>query len=422
MPVKDQVGFSAILPGKVSVRFRTRCCSGTTSPPDAWTVEVDTPAAASLPSLGGSPATTVVEDSAFAIFNGGSTPVNSSTLTDLANAIAAELCLWRENQGDHVFAGIVAPEMNAQNDEVEWQIDDDGCRTTFSSGPFVQEADRLMHHDPTGWCEVPCDAIELYGADMAIVGQNVRIPTYSAWLDDDYSPPRIRTKRKSQTDIRACCGQRAFAFVVRGCWEDPLPGATVSVTGPGGFSGTYTTDASGSVTVNINAYPDGLYTAVVNKPRFQQGTVSFLYPGGGPINNGRVKLLPLSGYYCSCCRWQVIPPQLQMTVSWGPSVTLTVVSSPGALTTEGVTYKGFAEYQGRPYEFGLSVGATSPGAPNGACGVGYRDMADSSIFQLGTYSDFAIIDSLEPFIAHAAIFPVPYTFPKQPGTALVVEL
>lgn len=207
MPVKDQVGFSAMIPGKVSVRFRTRCCSGTTPPPDVWTVEVDAPDAASLPSLGGSPAETVIDESAVAIFNGGSTPVNSSTLTDLATAIAADLCLWRENQGDHVFAGIVAPEMNAQNDEVEWQIDDEGCRTTFSSGPFVQEADRLMHHDPTGWCEVPCDAIELYGADMAIVGQNVRIPTYSAWLDDDYSPPRIKTKRKSQTDFKACCDQ-----------------------------------------------------------------------------------------------------------------------------------------------------------------------------------------------------------------------
>lgn len=404
-----------MIPGKVSVRFRTRCCSGTTPLPDVWTVDVDAPDAASLPALGGSPAETVIDESAFAIFNGGSAPVNSSTLTDLAKAITADLCLWRENQGDHIFVGIVAPEMNALSDEVEWIIDDDACRTTFSSGPFVQECDRLMHHDPTGWCEVPCDAIELYGADMTIVGGNVRIPTYSAWVDDDYSPPRIRTKRKSQTDFRACCGQRALAFIVRGCWEDPLPGATATVTGPGSFSGTYTTDASGSFTIDINSYPDGLYTAVVSKPRFQQATVSATYPPGSPINNGRVKLLPLSNYYCNPCRrWQVIPPQLQMTVSWGPSVTLTV--NPGAagpFTTEGVNWTGVASFDGRPYQFGIGY--------NGSiCEISYYDMAGGPFGS--TFNFSGIINSLEPFIANCPFFPIPYTLPQQPGTALIVEI
>lgn len=194
-----------MLPSKVSVRFRTRCCSGATPPPSHWEVEVDAPPTADL-TLGGSPAKVVVEDAAWAVFSGGSDPINKEALTVLAKAIARETCVWRENQGDHVFSGVVAPEMNAQNDEVEWLMDDESCRTTFSSGSFVQECDRLMHHDPAPWCEVPCDAVEVYGSDMSIVDGKVRIPTYSVWLDDDFSPPRIRTRRKSQFDFRGCCG------------------------------------------------------------------------------------------------------------------------------------------------------------------------------------------------------------------------
>jgi len=218
MPVNLR-GFSSLLPEKVTVQYRTRCCSGVTSPPNDYQVSVtprDVDFAAYKPHIGA----VLVHDSAYAIFNGGDTPINADRLKTLSQNIARDLFEWRSNQGDKVYAGIVAPEMTALDDCIEWQMDDTSCSTTQSSGPYIQEADRLLHHDPTGFCKVPCDAELIYGGTMSIVGDKVRVPIYAAYLDDDKVPPEIKFDLQAYTNLRACCGDSPN---VSGCLSCSVP-------------------------------------------------------------------------------------------------------------------------------------------------------------------------------------------------------
>ena len=114
-------------------------------------------------------------------------------------------------------------------------------------------------------------------------------------------------------------------FYVGGCNELALPGASVSITGPGG-GGSGTTDASGHA--GPLALTNGTYTWNASAPRFvsQTGTCTISGCTGGCMIS--ITLLPATGYVCfgSGCAYPY-KTTMYLTLPVG-SVTMTYSGGP----------------------------------------------------------------------------------------------
>ena len=118
------------------------------------------------------------------------------------------------------------------------------------------------------------------------------------------------------------CSTGTLVFTVTGCSGAALSGATVSVTGPGGFSASGTTNGSGQVTFSVAGYPAGSYPwTVTYSPNFASSsgtkTVSC-----NVTNSVSVSLSPASGYTClsGCCGNIPMKNNLFLTTPFGTTV------------------------------------------------------------------------------------------------------
>lgn len=122
------------------------------------------------------------------------------------------------------------------------------------------------------------------------------------------------------------CTTGTLVFTVTGCGVNQS-GATVTVTGPGGFSASGTTDSLGQVTFSIVGYPSGSYSWTVSKsPRFvtQSGTKSVLCSS---VNTQLVILGASTGYRCATCCGIPIKENLWLTTPFGQTVAFNFVTS-----------------------------------------------------------------------------------------------
>lgn len=122
------------------------------------------------------------------------------------------------------------------------------------------------------------------------------------------------------------CSVGSLPFNVKGCNGSNLAGATVSVTGPGGYAQLGTTDASGNITFSIIGYPSGTYSYSVSYTGFT--TVS-----GSRIatctTNGTVSitLTPDATHACMTCCPKAYPRSITFTSPFGTGATATYTGS-----------------------------------------------------------------------------------------------
>jgi hypothetical protein len=122
-----------------------------------------------------------------------------------------------------------------------------------------------------------------------------------------------------------CCGgtvQRCFQ--VKGCFGiGNRAGATIDVTGPGGYATTLTTDASGIACFYPPSNGTYDYTVTDPEPGFAVATGSLVFSGSPGTTT--VTLTAAAGYHCSACLeclGKVVPDTLYLTGTFG-SATLT---------------------------------------------------------------------------------------------------
>lgn len=111
------------------------------------------------------------------------------------------------------------------------------------------------------------------------------------------------TPTKTISPTNANCGSLSFSFAsgaavtVTGC-NGPLQGASVSVVGPGGETGSGTTDATGLASITITppiTNITGTFSATVSKSRFVTQSTS-----AAVCVTATAALVPASGYACIC--------------------------------------------------------------------------------------------------------------------------
>ena len=123
------------------------------------------------------------------------------------------------------------------------------------------------------------------------------------------------------------CSTGSFPVLILGCKEIPLPGATVTIIGPGLAIGTGTTNSSGMITFSMTGKPTGIYSITVTHSRFQT-TVAFALVDCGANSTVVVQLLPATGYQCLLCDGPLpIKETLHASPPWGPSFTMTYQST-----------------------------------------------------------------------------------------------
>jgi hypothetical protein len=125
-----------------------------------------------------------------------------------------------------------------------------------------------------------------------------------------------------------------YTINVTGCNLLPLEGATVTVTGPGGYSWSGTTDANGQ------AFPTNLvghctYTVTVTYPLFSVAkvcTFTVTCLSGRVFSCGfGTNTPPVSGYTCTGCCPNPFPNALTLTYDIGGPVTITYTTAVGGL-------------------------------------------------------------------------------------------
>lgn len=117
------------------------------------------------------------------------------------------------------------------------------------------------------------------------------------------------------------CGSGTRTIHVNGCNLN-YQGATVSITGPGGFTASGTTNASGDYTFGYTGYPAGTYSYSVSATRYSTatGTITLACGGSGTTT---VAMSAASGYRCVQCCPNPLLETLSFTTPYGTSITLT---------------------------------------------------------------------------------------------------
>jgi len=138
------------------------------------------------------------------------------------------------------------------------------------------------------------------------------------------------------------CGTGTIPFNVKGCSSANIPGVLVTLTGPGGYSASGTTDASGNVTFSIVGYPAGTYSysAALAPYTTATGTKVATCSSNSTTN---ITLAVPSGYFC-CGPCNVpLPTTINATSPFGTSMTMTRSGSGWVgTTTETVPVLGLA--------------------------------------------------------------------------------
>lgn len=133
----------------------------------------------------------------------------------------------------------------------------------------------------------------------------------------------VRSRWVSGRGGTSGCSSGTLVFTVTAC-SAALSGATVTVTGPGGFSASGTTDGSGQITFSVVGYPAGTYSWTVSKgARYvtQSGTKAVTC---GILNGQSVTLSAATGYTCMGCCGIPIKNTLNVTTPFGGTGTLTL--------------------------------------------------------------------------------------------------
>jgi len=133
------------------------------------------------------------------------------------------------------------------------------------------------------------------------------------------------TAKKCCSGGGSVCSSGTVSFRTDGCSSQPIPGSSVTITGPSGsgFSSSGTTDSSGTYGDSLVGYPSGTYTATSSKARYNNGSGSVVITSCAS-GAGVITMTPATGYYCDPCRsYQAIPPTLTFTTSYGMTITLT---------------------------------------------------------------------------------------------------
>lgn len=171
------------------------------------------------------------------------------------------------------------------------------------------------------------------------------------------------------------CTTGTLVFTITGCGVAQA-GATVTVTGPGGFSASGTTDSAGQVTFSIVGYPAGAYPWTVSKsPRFvtQSGTKTVLCSA---VNTQAVGLIASTGYRCASCCGIPIKENLWLTTPFGNTVPFNFVSTQWQATTiENIGCRKGAgcatsSTEDCSFSYTMSGSGCSPSGNSGAVGVG----------------------------------------------------
>lgn len=149
------------------------------------------------------------------------------------------------------------------------------------------------------------------------------------------------------------CG--TASFVVKGCNNWPIPGASISITGPGGFTFSGITDVNGMVGFPITA--TGSYVVTTSAYRYTTNIFTYTLTCNR-VNSNLVGLTPATGYSCASCCLYPLPNILHGTFG-GQAVTLThSATGDGALINSAGWYGTFA--YGSAY---LSCCTPTPGFP-----------------------------------------------------------
>ena len=174
----------------------------------------------------------------------------------------------------------------------------------------------------------------------------------------------------------ACCGSGcstgSHTINVKGCNSSNKSGASVSVTGPGGFSTSGTTDGSGNFTFSYVGYPAGSYSYSVSATRYNTatGSVTLSCGGSGTTN---LTLTAASGYVCSACCNDPIATTLSFTTPYGTTITLTYSAGSWTGTSvESITCQddfGLQTPGTVTFNWTMTAASCGPRAPATACNL-----------------------------------------------------
>lgn len=144
---------------------------------------------------------------------------------------------------------------------------------------------------------------------------------------DRFGKPRFRYVRRGTAST---CSTGSINVTVRGCSATLQSGASVSITGPGGFSASGTTSGAGTFSASIVGFPAGTYTVVTSKARYVTNTTTVSVACG--TVNVNVTISPdVPTYQCSSCAGNAnpLPTVLHFTPPFGSACDLTRVSAFG---------------------------------------------------------------------------------------------
>lgn len=187
--------YSAVMPSGVMLTFRGRRCSGEVSDsvPSYYTKTVSLDETGVAPDQSGFAGRKIFHDAAVALFDVGDTdPTNQSVLDTLAEQVAKDYYRFQSRAFDVVYHGVVAPDMNALLDTVEWSYSMDGCSTRMLTGPYNGDPEELYHWDPTtagcvdasgsGLITAKTPCLEYYGAPVQCSGGSLLLSRFKLCL------------------------------------------------------------------------------------------------------------------------------------------------------------------------------------------------------------------------------------------------
>ena len=198
---QGKIGVAALCPETIRVVFRTQTCDGSQEVPDEYTVETKFADVFDAVGAGRTGGMLTIHDAAHAKYpaNNTTTPSNADSLKDLAKAIAAEIWMWRRDRRDIVQVGIIAPDMSGLFDSVDWQMDDDHCRTRITAEPMGNEPEEYMHADVSE-CEWDGAGFRAFIPSATFSNGNITLPIARLYIKNG----KLAAKANGNQSIKVC--------------------------------------------------------------------------------------------------------------------------------------------------------------------------------------------------------------------------